>query len=149
MPTPGFPAGTLGESGFPAWIDALCGENTHFMLHVVRGLEDDIPPGLPAAVEAADSLSAPVARAAAPLPPRTGDWQHLVGVRDAAAGELRLYVDGGRAGTAEAPAGRATTGPLALGRGRPPSPQDRFDGSLTQIRVWRRALSDTDVSAVI
>jgi hypothetical protein len=35
MPTPGFPAGTLSVSGFPAWLDDL---TEHFMLHVVRGL---------------------------------------------------------------------------------------------------------------
>jgi hypothetical protein len=39
VPTPGFPAGTLGESGLPAWLDALTDdEDAYFTFHVVRGL---------------------------------------------------------------------------------------------------------------
>ena len=38
MPTPGFPAGTLSETGFPAWIDALQDEDAHYTVHVVRSL---------------------------------------------------------------------------------------------------------------
>jgi hypothetical protein len=39
VPTPGFPAGTLGESGLPAWLEALTDdEDAYFTLHVVRGL---------------------------------------------------------------------------------------------------------------
>jgi hypothetical protein len=38
VPTPGFPAGTLGAAGLPAWIDALEGEYPNYTVHVVRGL---------------------------------------------------------------------------------------------------------------
>lgn len=38
MPTPGFPVGTLTESGDPAWVDELSADPAHHQLHVVRGL---------------------------------------------------------------------------------------------------------------
>ena len=92
-------------------------------------------------------------RAAAPLPPRTGDWQHLVGVHDAAAGDWRLYVDGRLAGTAAAvPAdpGRGGTGVFVLGRGWAGGrPGHWFRGRIDQVQVWGRALSGTDVSVLV
>jgi hypothetical protein len=38
VPTPGFPAGTLSDAGFPRWIDALEDEYANSTVHVVRGL---------------------------------------------------------------------------------------------------------------
>jgi hypothetical protein len=38
MPTPGFPAGTLTEGGFPAWIMGLADEDPNHTVHVVRDL---------------------------------------------------------------------------------------------------------------
>jgi hypothetical protein len=98
---------------------------------------------------AADSTSAATTRALAPLPPRTGDWQHLVGVYDSGAGQLRLYVDGRRAGTAAFSSGWSSAGAFAVGRGLFNGPTDWFAGSIDQVRVWNRALSDTDVSALV
>jgi hypothetical protein len=49
VPTPGFPVGTLGDAGFPAWVDALAGEDAHCTVHVVRGLA---PAGALAAIGA-------------------------------------------------------------------------------------------------
>jgi len=101
------------------------------------------------AMPAADSKTAAVARALAPLPPRTGDWQHLVGVYDASAGELRLYVDGSRAGTAAYRSGWSSAGSFAVGRGCSGGPADWFSGRVDQVRVWNRALSAADVSALV
>jgi hypothetical protein len=39
MPTPGFPAGTLSEDGFPIWVMDLSDEHTVGTVHVVRGLD--------------------------------------------------------------------------------------------------------------
>jgi hypothetical protein len=97
---------------------------------------------------ASDATSAATTRALAPLPPRTGDWQHLVGVYDSGAGQLRLYVDGRRAGTAAFSSGWAAGGSFAVGRGLFNGPTDWFAGSIDQVRVWNRALSDSDVSAL-
>ncbi|HEY0718026.1 MAG TPA: DUF5127 domain-containing protein [Streptosporangiaceae bacterium] len=95
------------------------------------------------------------ARAAALLPPRTGDWQHLVGVHDRGAGEFRLYVDGRLAGTAAAvpavPGGpaHAARGAFVLGRGQAGRPAHWFRGGIDQVRVWGRPLSGTDVSVLV
>jgi hypothetical protein len=98
---------------------------------------------------AADSTSAAATRALAPLPPRVGDWQHLVGVYDSAVGQLRLYVDGRRAGTAAFSSGWSSGGSFAVGRGLFGGPADWFAGRVDQVRAWGRALSDTDVSALV
>jgi hypothetical protein len=87
--------------------------------------------------------------AVATSPPITGGWQHLVGVHDAVAGELRLHVDGRLAATAGCfrPGWRAR-GPFVVGRGFFGAPADWFTGNIDQVRVWNRALSDDEVSAV-
>jgi hypothetical protein len=38
MATPGFPAGTLDEGGFPVWITGIGADETPGTVHVVRGL---------------------------------------------------------------------------------------------------------------
>ena len=96
-----------------------------------------------------DATSAATTRALAPLPPRAGYWQHLVGVHDSGAGQLRLYVDGRRAGTASFSSAWNATGAFAVGRGLFNGPTDWFAGSIDQVRVWSRALSDSDVSALV
>jgi hypothetical protein len=98
---------------------------------------------------AADATTAATTRALAPLPPRVGDWQHLAGVYDSAAGQLRLYVDGRRAGTAAFSSGWASAGSFVVGRGLFGGPADWFAGRVDQLRAWNRALSDTDVSALV
>jgi concanavalin A-like lectin/glucanase superfamily protein/glycosyl hydrolase family 2 len=85
-------------------------------------------------------------RALAPTTPVAGQWYHLVGVRDALAGELRLYVDGVFAGRADACMGDASTGPLVFGRGRyGGNPVDYWHGALDQVHVYDRALSAEEV----
>jgi hypothetical protein len=99
---------------------------------------------------AADAATPRAARAAAPLPPRVGYWQHLAGVHDAGAGQLRLYVDGRPTATAAAgPAWRAA-GPFAVGRAlRGGRPAGWFSGGIDQVRAWGRALTDADISALV
>jgi Domain of unknown function (DUF5127)/Domain of unknown function (DUF4965)/Domain of unknown function (DUF1793)/Concanavalin A-like lectin/glucanases superfamily/Domain of unknown function (DUF4964) len=96
-----------------------------------------------------DATSAATSRALAPLPPRVGSWQHLVGVHDSGAGQLRLYVDGQRVAAAPCSSAWNATGAFAVGRGLFNGPADWFAGSIDQVRVWSRALSDSDVSALV
>ena len=97
-----------------------------------------------------DSASASTARATSQFAPRVGDWTHLVGVRDTAAGQLRLYVNGRLAGTAACGAAWNASGSFTLGRGRfNAAPVDYFPGGIDQVRVWSRALSDADVRALV
>ncbi|HEV2377352.1 MAG TPA: DUF5127 domain-containing protein [Streptosporangiaceae bacterium] len=100
-------------------------------------------------VPSADSGWAPVTMALAPLPPRIGGWQHIAGVYDEPAGELRLYVDGRRAGTAPCRAGWSAAGAFAVGRGYHGGPADWFAGRIDQVRVWGRALSDHDLAVLV
>jgi hypothetical protein len=98
---------------------------------------------------ASDSTSAVTTRALASLPPRVGYWQHLVGVYDSGAGQLRLYVDGRRAGVASYTSSWNAGGNFVVGRALWTNPTDWFSGSVDQVCVWNRALSDSDVSALV
>jgi hypothetical protein len=87
--------------------------------------------------------------AVARSPLRTDEWVHLVGVFDAAREELRLYVDGRREDRRSFNSAQHSHGQLTLGcalweRKR----VDPFHGSIKQVKVWSRALSDTDVSVL-
>jgi hypothetical protein len=86
-------------------------------------------------------------RALAPAPPETGQWYHLVGVRDAASGSLTLYVNGARAGTAAACLGDASTGHTVVGRAKFGGNQvDFWPGTIDQVHVFDRALSAAEVA---
>ncbi len=81
--------------------------------------------------------------------PRPGQWYHLVGVRDAAAGQLLVYVDGQLAGSVAAPGADASTGTFAVGRGRwEGNPVDFLDGAADDVRAYDRALTATEIAAL-
>jgi hypothetical protein len=86
-------------------------------------------------------------RALAAAPPQTGQWYHLVGVRDAATGSLTLYVNGQQAGTASACLGDPSTGHTVIGRARyGGNPVDYWAGAIDQVHVFDRALSADEVA---
>ncbi|MGW3997990.1 LamG-like jellyroll fold domain-containing protein [Amycolatopsis sp. NPDC004772] len=88
-------------------------------------------------------------RALAPTAPEANRWYHVVGVRDAAAGTLKLYVDGQLAATKSVCLGEASTGHTVIGRGKyGGGPVDFLNGAVDQAHVYDRALSDSDVSAL-
>jgi hypothetical protein len=88
-------------------------------------------------------------RALAPTAPEANRWYHVVGVRDAASGTLKLYVDGQLAATKSVCLGDASTGHTVIGRGKyGGGPVDYLDGAVDQVHVYDRALSDADVSAL-
>jgi len=90
-------------------------------------------------------------RALSLFAPKVSDWTHVVGVNDTAAGQLRLYVNGQLAGATAHTGPWNATGPFAVGRGRyNGAPADYLPGgSIDQLRVWKRALSDSDVRALV
>lgn len=96
----------------------------------------------------ADSVNARRVRAVAPAAPRIGEWEHLIGVHDAAAGQLRLYVEGRLAGVAPFARAWPAAGPFVAGRGLFADAADWFVGGIDQIRAWNRALSDTEARAL-
>jgi large repetitive protein len=68
----------------------------------------------------------------------TGVWTQLVGVYDSAAATISLYVNGSLAGTVAAPRGGLAGGQLTMG--------DGFDGLITDVQAYQRALSADEVS---
>lgn len=80
------------------------------------------------------AISFPGQRALAPSKPNPGQWYHLTGVRDAAQGELRLYVDGDLVATKSACSLDATsTGNTVIGRAKfGGSSVDYLDGPSTR-----------------
>lgn len=86
-------------------------------------------------------------RALAPTPPVPGQWYHLVGVRDAAAGTLKLYVNGTTAGSASACVAASATGHTVIGRAKYNGGQvDFWRGAIDQVHVYDRALTDAEVT---
>jgi hypothetical protein len=96
------------------------------------------------------AMSFPGQRALAPTKPNPGQWYHLTGVRDAAKGELRLYVDGALVATKSACTLDATsTGNTVIGRGKfGGNPVDYLDGVVDQVHLFDRALEATEVKAL-
>ncbi|MGW4638625.1 LamG-like jellyroll fold domain-containing protein [Sphaerisporangium sp. NPDC004334] len=91
-----------------------------------------------------------ITRAAGDAEPQLGVWTHLVGVYDAPARQLRLYVNGIRQ---SAPGAYTATpwdagGPLQIGRVKwNGNLTEYFPGDLDEVRVWDRILSDDPQTA--
>lgn len=88
-------------------------------------------------------------RAYANTTAKAGQWYHLVGVRDAAAGTYTLYLEGQKQGSVSQCIGDTSTGPLAVGRAKYNGNKvDYLRGAVDGVRVFDRALSDSEVSGV-
>ncbi|MFG1956412.1 LamG-like jellyroll fold domain-containing protein [Nonomuraea sp. NPDC049028] len=92
----------------------------------------------------ADAAARHVAESAGPAV--AGRWTHLVGEYDAAAKEIKLYVDG----VAGAPAAHTTpwsaSGTVQLGRARyAAGPVDYWPGSLDEVRIYDRTLATEEI----
>lgn len=88
-------------------------------------------------------------RAVASVTAETGRWYHLVGVRDAATQQLKLYLDGKLLSKVAAHGASPGTGIVALGRGQwEANPVDYLTGGLDGTRIWDRALTDAEVAAL-
>jgi hypothetical protein len=88
-------------------------------------------------------------RARFAVTPELNRWYQLVGVRDHASGEVRLFVDGKRAGSAPAGPDVVSTGPLAVGRAKYAGAKvDYWSGSADLVHAYNRALTDQEVAAL-
>ena len=88
-------------------------------------------------------------RALAPSIVEPNRWYHLVGVRDASAGTLKLYVDGQPAATRSVCLGEASSGHTVIGRGQyGGNPVDYLNGAVDQVHVYDRALTDAEVNTL-
>lgn len=76
-------------------------------------------------------------------------WVHLLGVYDASAGALRLYVNGTLANSASLPSAWNATGPLVAGRGLSAGSGSAYwPGSVDNVRTYRRPLNGTEITGV-
>ena len=74
-----------------------------------------------------------------------GTWVHLAGTYDGTT--MRFYVDGVLQGSVAGPSAVATNG-LALGIGAEPGGYRKFRGGLDEVRVYDRALTAQEISAL-
>jgi hypothetical protein len=96
------------------------------------------------------SFSALGTRATSSFSPQTGVWYHMVGVLDAGANTITLYVNGTHestvTGTKQAD---PSVGPLTVGRALfNATKTDFWSGAITNVQVLPRALSATEVAAL-
>ena len=75
-------------------------------------------------------------------------WHHVLAVRDSAAGEIRLYIDGGLVGT---DTNEPDVGPLNGGFavwGGGDNGDNVFSGNVDDFRIWDHAIDDAGAAAV-
>ncbi|MBD8078702.1 LamG-like jellyroll fold domain-containing protein [Cellulosimicrobium arenosum] len=86
-------------------------------------------------------------RATLPTTPELERWYHLVGVHDAAAGKVRLFVDGSQVSEAEAATPVQSTGSFSIGRGAyNHQPGDWWDGDIDEVQAFDHALTADEVA---
>jgi uncharacterized repeat protein (TIGR01451 family) len=81
-------------------------------------------------------------------PVNDGNWHYLVAVRDGAAGESRLYVDGGLAGVQAVTYGSgfdSPAAPMTIGWYNRAFNRYPFAGAVDEVAIYRRALSGNEV----
>lgn len=93
-----------------------------------------------------DSTSSTAYRAVSTTTPVPGEWYHVVGVRDAAAGTLKIYINGQLEGTTAYNGGWASNGNLNVGRGKWGAPNDWVAGAIDEVSVYDFALNDAEVA---
>ncbi|NUT07339.1 MAG: Teneurin-1, partial [Hamadaea sp.] len=96
-----------------------------------------------------DTTSPTSATAQSTAAPTLNAWTHLVGVYNAANGQLTLYANGTAQGTATDTTPIAANGPLVIGRSKYNGVQEApFNGSIGNVQVYQRALSAAEVSSL-
>jgi hypothetical protein len=79
----------------------------------------------------------------------TNVWSHLVATYDAAAGSIALYVNGTLVGAHPHTNAWGATGPFVIGRDKYSGTYNApFGGSISDVQVYQRALSASDVSTL-
>ncbi|MDH6455487.1 hypothetical protein M2155_007986 [Streptomyces sp. SAI-119] len=96
-----------------------------------------------------DVASPTIIRSVGTRPPVLNAWTHLAGIYDAAANTVQLYVNGVAQGSPvpfpvapwKASGGLQVGRLLASGTGK-----ENFAGTIDEVKVWSRALADTEVA---
>jgi hypothetical protein len=96
-----------------------------------------------------DNVSAPFGQAVSTGPPTLNTWAHLVGVYDDAANQLRLFVNGVAHGTGSLATDWDAIGSVTVGRSEYAGvPNAYFAGAVDGVRLYQRALTASEVTAV-
>ncbi len=95
-------------------------------------------------ISAADASGTALYNATSTSSPQVGVWTHLVGVYDSAAKTAKLYVNGQVQNTADVPATWNSTGATWIGRSK--STSTWWQGNLSDVQIYSRALSATEVT---
>lgn len=95
-----------------------------------------------------DSPSPRLCKAASTTVPALNTWIHLVGVFDAATGSMTIYVNGAAQGRVTDPTPINGTGALKIGQGTAGTPCCVWVGSISDVQIYDRALSATQIQAV-
>jgi hypothetical protein len=96
-----------------------------------------------------DTANAPGSGALSSAAPAVGQWTHLVGVYDSSAGTVALYVNGVLQNSATYTSAMPSSGPFVVGRGwYNGAACNPFLGSVSDVQLYQRALSATDVSTL-
>ncbi|MFF8592679.1 LamG-like jellyroll fold domain-containing protein [Streptomyces sp. NPDC015220] len=81
--------------------------------------------------------------------PTTGDWTQLVGVFDASTGTVKIYVNGTLSGSGTNTTPWNATGALTIGQAEyAGAATDLLPGATSNVQVYQRALSATEVSSL-
>ncbi|MGW4661571.1 LamG-like jellyroll fold domain-containing protein [Streptosporangium sandarakinum] len=98
----------------------------------------------------ADTDGAAVVRALSTSAPKPGEWTHLAGVYDTAAGELSLYVNGRLESAVPFTRPWDATGPLTIGRTKAGGAETEFwPGDVDDVRVHGRAMFGDEVADLV
>jgi hypothetical protein len=76
-----------------------------------------------------------------------GQWIHVAAVYDGSA--MILYQDGVEVGRLAKTGGLATDASIPVAIGRNPQPYEPFDGIIDDVRIYQRALTATDIRALV
>jgi hypothetical protein len=88
-------------------------------------------------------------RALSPAAPALDTWTQLAGTYDASTGQMDLYVNGQLAGTATNTSPFATSGDVAIGRGKyNGASTDFFPGELSDVEAFGYTLTPAEVAAL-
>ncbi|MFF3990598.1 LamG-like jellyroll fold domain-containing protein [Streptomyces sp. NPDC001797] len=96
-----------------------------------------------------DVVEPAITRSVGTKPPVLNVWTHLTGVYDAAANTIQLYVNGVPQGTPVSfpVAPWKASGNLQVGRlWHAATGKEYFSGTIDEVKVWSRALADTEVA---
>ncbi|MEX2185755.1 MAG: lamin tail domain-containing protein [Pirellulales bacterium] len=136
------PQGAPQEGGGAILAKGLGGGGEQFAIDLVNGayrffLWNGGAPNTPSVIQSSASPN--------------GQWQHVVGTFDSAAGIMRLYVNGQQVGATTPPATIVnTTHDVSIGARKNQNSSNydlNFDGQIDEVAIYDRALSPAEVTA--